>query len=132
MRGCFLGVATVYWIGAAGYALADSDSWVGLYQGVDPKDGSTNYLSLSPNEDGTYFLHVSVTEHAKCGTAAVLTADAYIRNDKLVREYTQLKCAEGASTRHTDTMYDLDAENQIIVLTAPFDGRVIHYHRISQ
>lgn len=132
MRNDLLTLISLSWVVGAGFALADTDPWVGLYQGVDPKDGSINYLSLTPGAEGQYALHISVTEHVKCGAPAVILADAYVQDGQLIREDTYLRCASGDPVRHLDTSYGLDADNRIIILTAPFDGRVIHYHRISR
>ncbi|MEM7075334.1 MAG: hypothetical protein AAGA28_16240 [Pseudomonadota bacterium] len=115
----------------ASMTLAETDSWVGFYQAIDPEDGSTNYMSIVPNANGAYIIQVSVTEHAKCGAPAVFVATGRLVNGQMLREKTKLRCKGGEATEHQDAVYTLDAGTGIVSLSAPFDGRTLFYHRTS-
>lgn len=121
----------VFCVFNAGAAWADDDDWAGLYQGIDPKDGSINYMSIIPKGSNLYELQVAVSEHAVCNAPAVIVASGRVEGDKLFREQAVLRCKGEEEVGHSDATYALDDDNEIISLTAPFDGRVIHYHRIG-
>lgn len=112
-------------------ARADADPWAGFYQAIDPEDGSTNYMSIVPKGDGSYILQVVVSEHARCDAPAVFVADARLEDDSLIRENTVLRCDGADEIEHSDATYSLDEENGIVSLSAPFDGRTLFYHRVS-
>ncbi len=104
--------------------LADDDDWAGLYQAIDPKDGSINYMSIIPKGNNQYELQVAVSDHAMCSAPAVIVASGRVENNKLFREQVILRCQGEQEVGHSDATYDLDEDNEIISLTAPLDGRV--------
>ncbi len=131
MRAAIRSIATAVALALPVPALADGDAWAGFYQAIDPEDGSTNHMSIVPKEGGGYVLQVSVTEHARCDAPAVIVAEGRLEDGQMIRENAVLRCEDADEIEHSDATYSLDEENGIVSLNAPFDGRTLFYHRIS-
>ncbi|MEM7443968.1 MAG: hypothetical protein AAF414_11635 [Pseudomonadota bacterium] len=132
MKMMSIALATMFSVFCAQAALAEGDDWAGLYQAIDPVDGSVNYLSIVPLGDGLYELHVTVSHHGRCEAPAVIVATGRLADDNLHREQATLHCRGADSpVEHGDSAYSLDHDNRIITHTASMDGRRMHFHRIG-
>jgi hypothetical protein len=132
MKFAAIAVAMLFTLCGAGIAQADDSDWAGLYQAVDPVDGSINYMSIAPQDDGHFVLHIVVSDHGMCDAPAVIVASGRLQNDAMIREDVFLRCHGSAEdVPHSEATYSLDAANGIIVYSAAFDGRTMYFHRIS-
>ncbi|WP_421725811.1 hypothetical protein [Bauldia sp.] len=122
---------------SAGPAFADDD-WAGLYTAIDGKDGSVDRLSIVPNSNGTFTIHMTSTGLSLCAdagdnTAGWINATGRLAGKALLREHVRVTCAATGESRDiASSRYAIhEVNDDILMMRAPDDGRALYYHRVS-
>ncbi|MCP4384235.1 MAG: hypothetical protein GY798_22970 [Hyphomicrobiales bacterium] len=129
-------VAGMLWavLGAAAYA--DDDDWAGLYEGLDPRSGSTDHLSLVPSGNGAFDVILVTDRFSLCDqTPGWFTGSATEVDGHLEVEIGERACSNGSEPEQATApgpRIDLIEDDEIVKVTPKVSGGIpLHYHRIS-
>ena len=117
-----------------GAVSAADDNFAGYYMGIDDQDGSVDNLSIVKMPDGSFKITVSSSGLGFCEggrNPGYITARGRLDGDRLVRENVVARCVGSEETfKLNDGIYTRSDEGDILSIQAP-QGRLNHYHRIS-
>ena len=106
--------------------------FIGLWQGVDPLDGSEVLRSITLDENGNFNIIGSETYFSGCGSdRGIVEATGYLDNGVLITEGYTLKCYESRKTIPVDVEYVRDKENGTLTEVIGGDFPPVILHRIS-
>lgn len=108
--------------------------FIGLWQGVDPLDGSEVFRSITLDENGNFNIIGSETYFSGCGSdRGIVEATGYLENGVLKTSVYTLTCYEIDKTISVDAEYVRDKENGTLteVIGGDFPPPPVILHRIS-
>jgi hypothetical protein len=110
-----------------------SRSFLGLWQGIDPRDGSGVLYSLADNDrDGVIEIIGRETFFTGCGGDGVVNGTGVVGRGGLLVAEVVLKCRPGPELPATAT-FQLIPRDDVLILVAPAPAAPpITLHRVSQ
>ncbi len=119
-------------------AAQNADPWTGIFQAIDPVDGSIDYLSIIANGDGSYTLLGTASNHGVCAKKSGMPkrgwhkASGTIRDGKLTRENAIVTCEGLKDTfRVADTALTHNATSNTLSLPVMNGAKTLVFHRLN-
>lgn len=113
-------------------AIADDD-FIGYYRGIDPRTGSIDSISITPNgRDFTVTTHATALAACPDGPSpAVATAVGRMSRDVLQTSDGKATCqGDGSVIPLRDGEFRLSHDDELLTLTTP-DQATLMFHRMS-
>ena len=119
-------------------AAQNADPWTGIFQAIDPVDGSIDYLSIIANGNGSYTLIGTASNHGACAKKTGMPkrgwhkASGKIRDGKLTRENAIVTCEGLKETiRVEDTALTHNATSNTLSLPVMNGAKTLVFHRLN-
>lgn len=108
------------------------DYFIGLWQGVDPLDGSEALRSIIKNKDGTFKITGSESFFSGCGSdRGIVEATGYVKRYVLRTEDATLTCFEDNTVFDIELKYVPDRKNGTLVEVTGGGFPPVVLHRID-